>query len=348
MVKPSDTRWLSHERCIRAILKELPALITTLQEFYEESGDAEAYGLASVLSSYSGAATNVLLSVVLDLLAKLNGFMQRKAIDFSKLPIVLQSITEEIKHLKDEKAEWCTLVETTVELLSEHDITLMHISTRGRHATTMAEFRDSLTVPYIDVLLPNINARFSNAVVKLLVSSSVFHPALLPAEETALADYGKKELQVLVDFYGKEATVEFEGSTYTSPPLASGEDVIAEWRVFKWAFAKETKAFLEKSPLAKPTLQDVKAEVEASSAYTDIFPASFDLMNLILTLPVGTASVERTLSQMKMVKTRLRNRISDVNLPELMRIVIEGPDLSIIDFEEILEVFKGTTHRIQL
>ena len=31
---------------------------------------------------------------------------------------------------------------------------------------------------------------------------------------------------------------------------------------------------------------------------------------------------------MKMLKTRLRNRISDVNLPKLMHIAIEGPDLS--------------------
>ena len=51
---------------------------------------------------------------------------------------------------------------------------------------------------------------------------------------------------------------------------------------------------------------------------------------------------------MKMVKTRLPNRTSDVNLPKLMRIAIEGPDLSIIDFKEILEVFKETTDRIQL
>ena len=51
---------------------------------------------------------------------------------------------------------------------------------------------------------------------------------------------------------------------------------------------------------------------------------------------------------MKMVKARLRNRISDVNLPKLMRIAIEGPDLSIIVFQEILEVFKETTDRIQL
>ena len=27
VIKPSSTRWLSHERCIRAIRKELPAII---------------------------------------------------------------------------------------------------------------------------------------------------------------------------------------------------------------------------------------------------------------------------------------------------------------------------------
>ena len=41
-----------------------------------------------------------------------------------------------------------------------------------------------------------------------------------------------------------------------------------------------------------------------------------------------TATVERSFSQMKFVKTRLRNRLSDINLARLMRIVIEGPDLT--------------------
>ena len=30
-MKPSDPRWLSHEYCIQAIYRELPALIITLQ-----------------------------------------------------------------------------------------------------------------------------------------------------------------------------------------------------------------------------------------------------------------------------------------------------------------------------
>ena len=76
VVKPSNKRWLSHERCVKAIRKERPALIITLLKLYNDSGDAEAYGLALALSSFSVVATINLLSVVLDLLAKLNCFMQ--------------------------------------------------------------------------------------------------------------------------------------------------------------------------------------------------------------------------------------------------------------------------------
>ena len=40
MLKPSDTRWLSHERCFKAIWKELTPLLQTLSQSYESSGDA--------------------------------------------------------------------------------------------------------------------------------------------------------------------------------------------------------------------------------------------------------------------------------------------------------------------
>ena len=52
VVKPSSTRSLSHESCIRAIRKELASLIITLDNLYEASGDAEACGLSLVLSSF--------------------------------------------------------------------------------------------------------------------------------------------------------------------------------------------------------------------------------------------------------------------------------------------------------
>ena len=67
-----------------------------------------------------------------------------------------------------------------------------------------------------------------------------------------------------------------------------------------------------------------------------------------MALPVGTATVERSFSQMKLIKTRLQNRLSDTNLAHLMRIAIEGPELTAVDFDAILEIFKQNNRRIVL
>ena len=43
---------------------------------------------------------------------------------------------------------------------------------------------------------------------------------------------------------------------------------------------------------------------------------------------------------MKMIKTRLRNRLADCNFSRLMRIAIEGPELQLVNFNDISEVYK--------
>ena len=44
---------------------------------------------------------------------------------------------------------------------------------------------------------------FSDMAVKLLISSSIFNPALLPSEqEEGLSQYGKEEIKALAQFYG--------------------------------------------------------------------------------------------------------------------------------------------------
>ena len=51
-------------------------------------------------------------------------------------------------------------------------------------------------------------------------------------------------------------------------------------------------------------------------------------------------------SKLMYFKTRLRNRLSDNNLSRLIRISIEGPELSSVDFYEILDVYKEQNRRI--
>ena len=80
---------------------------------------------------------------------------------------------------------------------------------------------------------------------------------------------------------------------------------------------------------------------------TAMFPNLSTLSNICLTIPVSTASVERSFSQMKLLKTRLRNRLSDSSLLHLMKIAIELPDkLSDSDTEKIVNVWNRKSRRV--
>ena len=49
-----------------------------------------------------------------------------------------------------------------------------------------------------------------------------------------------------------------------------------------------------------------------------------------------------------MIKTRLCNRLNDTNLKRLMWIAIEGPEMKLVDFDEVLDVFRENNRRISL
>ena len=56
-----------------------------------------------------------------------------------------------------------------------------------------------------------------------------------------------------------------------------------------------------------------------------------------MVLPVTTATVERSFSDMKLIKTRLRSRLGEETLNHTMRISIEGPDkLNSEDLDSII------------
>ena len=86
--------------------------------------------------------------------------------------------------------------------------------------------------------------------------------------------------------------------------------------------------------------EDMTAQLKEraiNDTITALLPNLHKLAVIFLSLPVATASVERSFSQMKMIKTRLRNQIGELSLSNLMKIAIESPDtLSDNDVEEIV------------
>ena len=200
----------------------------------------------------------------------------------------------------------------------------------------------------MDCLIENINRRFTDKAVKILSATSVFDPTKFPTEEALILAYGLEEIRILADFYGNDATVVYEGTRYTSSPLLDRDEFLSEWKTFRRALIQEKKSIMQTTRNSQPSLQDTLQSMQEYEAYLSIFPQMFSLMNILLAIPMSTATVERSFSQMKLVKNRLRNRHSDVSLPQHMRIAIEGPELTDINFEEILDIFGQQNRRIQL
>ena len=112
---------------------------------------------------------------------------------------------------------------------------------------------------------------FSDVAVKLLVSSSIFNPALLPSEER-FSQYEKEGIKALAQFYGSEATVSYDGETYTFPPLLDKDDLVREWQVFKRALKKETILLKGRKKITEvPPMLEIKVHIECTGTYTGYF-----------------------------------------------------------------------------
>ena len=113
---------------------------------------------------------------------------------------------------------------------------------------------------------------------------------------------------------------------------------------FKSSTAKEvTKALVSNSTLgsAFPNLVTLASAFPNLVTLASAFPNLVTLASIVSILPVTTATVERSFSNMKLVKTRLRNQIGDDTLDQAMRVCIEGPErLSNESLETIIDHWK--------
>ena len=78
-------------------------------------------------------------------------------------------------------------------------------------------------------------------------------------------------------------------------------------------------------------MREVKVHMESIGANTGMYPEIFNSRQY------GIASAETSRSSMKLIKTRLRNRISD-----------EVLELVTVDFHKVQNVLKEKNHRIEL
>ena len=184
------------------------------------------------------------------------------------------------------------------------------------------------------MLKANISNRFVSQ--DIVSSFSIFDPKKVPAADSSdLLAYGEDSVDLMLAHYGAEQPAEtVDGDEYTKEALISPE-IRTEWKTFR--------SYLSKQP--KGTLYSQLTELTTSDMLRTMFPNISTLANICLSIPVSTASVERSFSQMKLIKTR--NRIGQSSLSYLMKIAIETPEkLSDSDLDAIISVWNRKPRRI--
>lgn len=270
-----------------------------------ETGDSEwdsdtltkCRGLRVAISSSGFLVSFVTTRNCLRYIKPLSVSLQKKTRDiieaYAHVEEVATALSDIRADLQDTFAVWFTEAETLAESVNEQ-VTMPRTVDRqtqrpSQPADTAQEyFRRTIAVPFLDHLLSEFSSRFQN--------SEIAHGGLkLVADQAARIDSPQHQLPE-----GIRRLVELWESDLPSPQDTSAE--FHRWCV-KWRTAADKQQALPSTVTA--SLQ------QCSSLF---FPNIYVMLKLIASLPVTTASCERTISSLKLLKSCLRSTMSEQRL----------------------------------
>ena len=297
-------------------------LIDTLEHIHEDTGEPEALGMLRTMKTYNFVATLMMLSDVFPVLTCLSSALQAMRADFtlvaSQLTYVQHSLEQQ--ECPNDQVYLSTVHDTVTDLA----IGVVDLETAREN------FNKNVLQPYLEEVSTQISCRFKDT-LGLLTAFSIFDPQNCPTDVQQLHKYGSAELEKLLKFYGETTEIEYEGNVYTTPADFDKTETRHEWKAFKLVI------FEEKSL----SLKELATLFLRSEAKCVTFPNIKILLTIAMVLPVSTATVERSFSDMKQIKGRLRNRLLLASMFKLMIIAIEGPPLHEVDFDAVLALWKA-------
>ena len=232
--------------------------------------------------------------------------------------------------------------------VAEEEIVNLPVASRLRESVVFdwSTFESKIFFPFVDEFILEIQEAFKQ--LEFWVKFSIFDPRNLPDTKVQLASYGNNELESLISHYGNLKSDTFKGVTVTQEPDIAPAAALAEWDGFKLLMFLKRQSHEElidtKIAAVKNSGKEGKDEVESlykmrkkftpqllwelfakDSTTEALYPSMMFLFYMLLIFPVSAACVERLFSKMKLIKTRLRNQLSQVRLDQLLRIATETP-----------------------
>ncbi|XP_073064150.1 uncharacterized protein [Primulina eburnea] len=331
--RAADTRWSSHFRSVSSLIKMFSASCTVLLKVMEDGLPSQRTDATSVydeMTSFDFVFILHLMREIMEITDVLCQTLQRKSQDILNAMELVSSTKKLLQELRDDK--WDDLLEKAKSFcvarnIDVPDFSAQYVDRRGRarrhqgNFTIEHHYRVDLFYATIDSQMQEINVRFNEDAVELLMLSSALNP------QNAYDSLRYLDICKLVEkFYPQDFTSDEKERLEMQLKHYEHNVVIGLYY----------KSLSTLSKLCQWLVKTKKA---------DIYDLVFRVIVLVLTLPVSTATTERSFSAMNIVKTRLRSKMEDAFLSDALMIFIEREIAKNICIDTIIEDFENFKER---
>lgn len=315
-----ETRWVERHESISIFIDGFFEIVSALEELMSKEHDKAANQLHRSLCSFPFLVTVCVMEKVLGITYFISKFLQTENMDITTAMNSVESTIQQLQAIRN-KETFAVIFNRACEMAHQVGVspavprivgTQKHRNNYEIHnGDCTSYYRQSIFYPYLDDLLSSFNERFkSNS--NILTSLS----CLLPCN---VGNSTFNHVRPAIDFYREDLC----GDVYR----AILEAEFDFWKQ-KW---------LNKKNAPNNPLEALRKCSE------ELFPNIRVLLKIFSILPVTTASVERSFSSLKRIKTYLRNSTSETRLNGLALMNVHR-DIN-IDADIITNIFASKKER---
>ncbi|XP_057428396.1 uncharacterized protein LOC130721834 [Lotus japonicus] len=324
LARPGDTRWGSHHITLIRLDQMWSSVLTVLNMVDEDGrGQSQAAGLILKMESFEFAFILKLMLKLFGITNELSKTLQQKDLNIVLAMELVLVVKARLKTLRD--SGWDELFGDVQEFCGHQCIPVPNMDEEipvrgrsrkeGRTITNLHYYRVEIFYVAIDKICVEMDHRFSEGTNIVLDCFSCLDP------NNSFSKFNVDKLAHLANIYHEDFSDDDRGT-------------IKEQLATYILQVQRHASFSTCNDVASLAMKMVQTEKHL------LFPLVYKLMELALILPVSTASVERAFSAMKLIKSKLRNKINDEWFNDLMICYTEREIFKSLNDVDILRTRK--------
>ena len=322
------TRWSSHIHSISSLIKLFRTTQITLAYLVANGPNklqGEAKSIGKAMERFDFVFCLILMHDVMKITDFLCQSLQKKAIDIINALDFLSITKAKLQEMREDG--WDDLIVRVELFCDEHNIVMPDMfdhfmegtsrSSRQKDCITNEHYyRVNILNAVIDFQLAELDSRFTDQSLELLILSATFDPR---------DNFQSFKIEDVCNLALKFYPEDFATCEMLALEMDCGYFLVDIRRDMR--FENLTSI----SDLCRRLVETRKSS---------FFPMIYRLICLVLTLPVSTATTERAFSSMNIIKNKLRNKIEDEFLDDLMLLYIEKEFADKIDNDSVIAEFE--------